>query len=176
MTLKDKIAECTNDSKKLHNLVNNFTTKSVDNPLPKANSDEELANMFADFLEDKILTIRPRFKDIPQYQSMPELVPKLHKFALMTEDQVELIVKSMKTKSCELDPIPAHLLKQLLPTVLPYIMRVINLSLSEGLFHEDWKTTIVRPLLKKVGLQLINSNYHPVSNLMFHSKLIEKCM
>ena len=35
MTLKDKIVECTNDSKKLHNLVNNLTTKSVDNPYQK---------------------------------------------------------------------------------------------------------------------------------------------
>ena len=156
--------------------MNNLIIKSVDNPLPKTNSDEELANMFADFFEEKILTIRQRFKDIPQYQSMPELVPELCKFAPMTEEQVELIVKSMKTKSCELDPIPTHLLKQLLPTVLPYITRVVNLSLSEGLFHEDWKTAIVRPLLKKVGLQSINSNYHPVSNLIFISKLNEKCM
>ena len=132
--------------------------------------------MFADFFEDQTLTIRQRFKDIPQYQSMPESVPKLCKFALMTEEQVELIVKSMKTKSCELDPISMHLLKQLLPTILPCITRVVNLSLSEGLFHEDGKTAIVRPLLMKVGLQLINSNYCPVSNLMFISKPIEKCM
>ena len=52
MTLKDKIAGCANDSKSLHNLVNNLNTKSVDNPLPKANLDEELAYMFADFFED----------------------------------------------------------------------------------------------------------------------------
>ena len=30
--------------------------------------------------------------------------------------------------------------------------------------------------LKKLGLQLINSNYRPVSNLTFLSKLIKKCM
>ena len=171
-TLRAKIAECANDSKELHNLINNLTTY----PLPPANSDEELANMFAKFFKNKILTIRQCFQDIPQYQSQPASVPKLWRFSPMTERQVELIVKNMKTKSCESDPIPTQILKQLLPTILPYIMRVVNLSLSEGCFHNDWKTAIVRPLPKKLGLQLINSNYHPVSNLMFISKLIEKCM
>ena len=35
---------------------------------------------------------------------------------------------------------------------------------------------IVQLLLKKVGLQLIMSNFRPVSNLSFISKIIEKCM
>ena len=39
-----------------------------------------------------------------------------------------------------------------------------------------WKTSIVRPLLKKAGLVLINKNYRPVSNLSFLSKLVECCV
>ena len=82
----------------------------------------------------------------------------------------------MKTKSCEQDSIPAEILKSMLPSVLPAIMRIVNLSLSEGLFHATWKTAMVKPLLKKLGLQLINANYRPVSNLKFLSKLVKKCM
>ena len=41
---------------------------------------------------------------------------------------------------------------------------------------ESWKTSIVKPLLKKVGLDLIFKNYRPVSNLKFLAKLVEKCM
>lgn len=34
----------------------------------------------------------------------------------------------------------------------------------------------MRPLLKKLGLELILANYRPVSNLTFMSKIIEYCM
>ena len=37
-------------------------------------------------------------------------------------------------------------------------------------------TAVVRPLPKRLGLQLILSNYRPVSNLTFVSKIIECCM
>ena len=39
----------------------------------------------------------------------------------------------------------------------------------------DRKTAIVRPLLKKIELELIHSNYRPVSNLPFLSKCLEQC-
>ena len=52
----------------------------------------------------------------------------------------------------------------------------MNLSLFHGVFTESWKTSIVKPLLKKVGLELIFKNYRPVSNLKFLAKLVEKCM
>ena len=94
----------------------------------------------------------------------------------MTEKQVELMVKNMKTKSYKQDSIPTDILKAMLPSVLSAIMKIVNLSLSEGLFHASWKTATVKPLLKKLGLQLINSNYRPVGNLKLLSKLIEKCM
>jgi hypothetical protein len=38
----------------------------------------------------------------------------------------------------------------------------------------NWKTAIIRPALKKPGLDLTPSNYRPVSNLGFLSKVLEK--
>ena len=38
------------------------------------------------------------------------------------------------------------------------------------------KTAIIRPLLKKPGLELMTKNYRPVRNLSFLSKLLEKCV
>ena len=46
--------------------------------------------------------------------------------------------------------------------------------MSEGVFPKKYKEAIVQPLLKKSGLELVLSNYIPVSNLSFISKLIEK--
>jgi len=47
--------------------------------------------------------------------------------------------------------------------------------LTTGIFPSDLKKAIVRPLLKKHNLDQNNlSNYRPVSNIPFMSKLLEK--
>ena len=38
---------------------------------------------------------------------------------------------------------------------------------------DTWKLALVRPLLKKVGLEPVPENYRPVSNLQYTSKLPE---
>ena len=82
----------------------------------------------------------------------------------------------MSSKSCELDAIPTTLLKQILPDVIRVITNIVNISLTTGAFSLSWKTAVICPLLKKVGLDLISKNYRPVSNLCFLSKVVEKCM
>ena len=63
-----------------------------------------------------------------------------------------------------------------MPKAIPLITKIVNVSLGEGLFIHNWKTAVVRPLLRKQGLEVINSKFRPVSNLSFLSKVIEWCM
>ena len=84
------------------------------------------------------------------------------------------IVKGQATKNCVLDPIPTALLKESLHEMLPALTKLINLSLMQGIFIGHWKTAIIRPLVKKTGLELIMT-FHPVSNLSFLSKLLQCC-
>ena len=42
-----------------------------------------------------------------------------------------------------------------------------------GVFLQDLKEALVRPLLKKANLDLIDKNYRPVSNLEFMDRTIE---
>ena len=79
----------------------------------------------------------------------------------------------MQTKSCELNPIHTHILKRVLPTLIPLITHIVNAWLTSACFCEEWKTSVVKPLLKKKGLDPQEKNYHPVSNLPFFSKLVE---
>ena len=81
----------------------------------------------------------------------------------------------MPPKCCELNVIQPTLLKKLLPYIIKPITYLIHTSLSNGVFAANWKTAIIRPLLKKPGLELMTKNYRPVSNLSFLSKLLEKC-
>ena len=82
----------------------------------------------------------------------------------------------MKSKTCELDDLPTNILKRILPRVSPLITKIVNASLNNGEFSTKWKTGVVISLIKKVSLQLIKSNFRPVSNLAFISKIVEQAM
>ena len=126
--------------------------------------------------EDKILQIRKVLETTPPYMAEQQAVPRLTRLAPMTEEEVHKVIVSLITKSCELDTMPTDILKKMMPVVLPLITKIVNHSLTQGDFCRSWKTAVVQPLLKKLGLQLIHSNYRPVSNLTFISKVIERCM
>ena len=94
----------------------------------------------------------------------------------MCNDEVLSVIKSMAAKTCGSDPLPSSLFKDLAPHIIDTITELVNTSLTECIFVNNWKTAIIKPLLKKLGLELIAKNYHLVSNLPFMSKLVEKCM
>ncbi|XP_064653237.1 uncharacterized protein LOC135503563 [Lineus longissimus] len=54
------------------------------------------------------------------------------------------------------------------------IARIVNLSLQDARVPTEWKCALVSPLLKKAGLDRTFSNFRPVSNLAFVSKLVER--
>ena len=56
------------------------------------------------------------------------------------------------------------------------LTNIINGSFQSGVFPEICKTAVVKPLIKKCGLDRnILKNYRPVSNCSFLDKLLEKC-
>ena len=97
-------------------------------------------------------------------------------FRLLSDDEVSAIVKKSPTKTCEADPIPTTLLKDVLPNILPLSREIVNKSLQTGTFLEDLNVALVRPLLKKTNLDLVEKNYRPVSDLQYIGKLIERAV
>ena len=78
-------------------------------------------------------------------------------------------------KACALDPLPVSIMRQCYSSLVPVFRRVINLSLSSGLRPKELKVALLLPLLKKLNADFEQfSNFRPVSNLKFLSKLIEK--
>ena len=62
-----------------------------------------------------------------------------------------------------------------IPFPFHYVTDIVNMSLRDSLMPKSLKTALIRPLLKKTGLDRdILKNYRPVSNLTFISKVIEK--
>ena len=152
--------------------MSNLTTKQAEQEWPTHTSNEELAESFASHFQGKIDKIRDLLKNKPVYSLEDQEAPELKCFTPMTQDKVSKVISGLKSKSCELDPIPTTVFKVMLPKILPLITKIVNESLGDGAFCREWKTTVVRPLLKKLGLELIFPNYRPVSNLTFISKVI----
>ena len=150
-SIQQKIEDSRNDTKKLHRLVTHLRGTEPQNPLPDddSNNDKDLANSFIDFFLSKIEKICEMFVGIEAYNPEINSIPKLCQLTPMTESEVKTIIMAMKSKSCETDPIPTHIFKQLLPSVIPTVTKIVNLSLSEGEFCHMWKVAVVRPLLKK---------------------------
>ena len=145
-----------------------------EDPLPECENDEELANRFANFFVDKIQKIRDDLDSYPLYdRPVCDMTFDMDAFYEIDGNMVKKVITKLQMKSCELDIIPTYILKDNIEKFLPKVMKIVNLSLAEEKFDQSWKTAILKPLLKKKGLDLINSNYHPVSNLSFISKIVE---
>ncbi len=97
-------------------------------------------------------------------------------FESLTQEQVRKFIVKSPCKSCSLDPIPTALLRECLDLLLPVITDIVNMSLSNGSFPDEYKLALVTPLLKKLGLEIIFPSFRPVSNLQFLSKLTERAV
>ena len=172
--IKEKIDDCQKDTKKLYKLVVYLTGTATENPLPPGKTDNQLAEDFAKFFMNKIQTIRDNLADHPLYKPEPTNIQKLDTFKKPSTEDVRKLINKMKMKSCELDVLPTHILKEMLDYLLPTIIKIINMSLTQGIFIDKWKNALDRPLLKKKGVELILKSYQLVSNLSFLSKVVER--
>ena len=152
--------------------------------LPSGLSNSDLAERFSDFFISKLTKIRQaldnsncnhEFSASASHSLQSSKPAGFHTFSSVTYGDVDRVIKNLANKSCELDPWPTWLLRQNLDIVVCNITNIVNLSILQGTFPTCLKHALVRPLLKKKGLQSDNlANYRPVSNLAFLGKVIEK--
>ena len=179
----NEVKECGGDLKRLYKLITKLTQGDKPTPYPESESDASLCDDFAKFFTEKIDKIMNDIEEVVQAECIPAMCQyppgdtascQLSSFTPLSTAEVRELINKSKTKSCMLDPIPTALLKLCIDELLHPITDIVNSSLQEGIFPENWKTAIVMPLLKKTGLDLIFKNYRPVSNLSFVSKVTER--
>ena len=59
------------------------------------------------------------------------------------------MTSSLKNSASGHDGINAHVLKNVINEIIEYLIYLINLSLSQGVFPDGLKTAIVTPVYKK---------------------------
>ena len=176
------INENKSDSKVLFNTIDRMLHRTPQNHYPSCGSPKELCDKFADFFCDKIVTIRNQLDtlsttDAPAFPLIDDAIItcELSEFSPTSEDELSGLAKKIAAKSCSLDPVPASLLRYCIDDILPIIKSVVNLSFNSASMPISMKNAVLSPLLKKPSLDFeIFSNFRPVSNLKFLSKVIEK--
>ena len=177
----------TNNPSTLFKTVSKLWNKTENRCLPEHNGDlKALANDFNNFFVEKVEKIHDSFShtshplplkttDAHSNDENNHLnFDPLHTFKLATLDELKDIASDMIIKTSFDDPLPASVLKPSLDTVLPYMLELVNTSLSTGNIS-GLKESTITPLLKKIGLDLNkHTHYRPLFNLQFLSKLIEK--
>ena len=126
-----------------------ITGSQPSNPLPNPIS-ESIAEEFANYFIDKINKICSDLDKHGIYKpSHMSVNQKLSNFKPMTNDHVIRIINSMTTKTCESDPINTTIFKKVAHFIIDEITAIINISLLDGVFANQWKNAIVHPLLKR---------------------------
>uniref|UniRef100_A0A3B3HT49 Reverse transcriptase domain-containing protein n=1 Tax=Oryzias latipes TaxID=8090 RepID=A0A3B3HT49_ORYLA len=173
-----KINSNTGNSKQLFSTIHSLLKPPT---LTHSDASVSSCDRFKDFFTNKISSIKSNFlptTTIPtssENTTVPTAPRPLSEFTPTTQKEVEAILRTMKSSTCSLDPLPTALIKDNISIISPIIATIINQSLQAGHVPLALKTAIIRPHLKKPALDPDNlANYRPISNLPFLSKVLEK--
>ena len=187
---EDKFKAESGNIKNTYKIFNHLMNKTYQKTqLPNGDNDEIIANHILSHFKDKVKHIHDNIykQNIAENYNVQNCIPtsmrhsplknKLYVFKPLTNTQIAEIIKSMHVTSCELDQIPTSLLISCLDELLDIISYIANQSIMTGKDPISLKEAIVKPSLKGFNLDSDDlSNYRPISNLKFLSKIIEKCV
>jgi len=84
-------------------------------------------------------------------------------------------VSQMKATTSIVDPVPTCLFKACFSCFGHVVLSIVNYSLCSGVVPAAFKIAAVTPVPKKMNVELDNfHNYHPISNLPFLAKILER--
>jgi hypothetical protein len=104
--------------------------------------------------------------------------PQFVNFKCVNFFYMKHLLRTSPSKSSGLDPIPTWLLRRCSECFLSLLPRMVNSAiLVQHGMPPQYKTSCVTPLVKKKKSDINDfTNYRPVSNLPFVSKLIERAI
>jgi hypothetical protein len=155
------------------------------NVTDKTRTDQENSHLCRDFIKffvSKIdslkLNIAAKLAALPHCPAFfepPSLNLLTSSLPPVTPAEVLRLLSSLPAKSSPVDHIPPSLIKSCSAVFSELISVLANLSFREGHFPTVFKHASVTPLLKKPSLdKSLPSNYRPISNLHFISKILER--
>ena len=176
----DLVKSQSHNPRQLWETINSLSGNVKSKVLPDHENISTLVNDFNLFFTNKVNQIRSNIgmpdEANDQALDIPHNATNLSIFSEVKEADISHIMMHSPAKSCSLDPIPTHVLLKCESIVSP-LTKLINLSLSTGVVPNSFKHALVTPLIKNAKLESnLMSSYRPISNLMYTSKLLERCV
>ncbi len=114
-------------------------------------------------------------QSVSDIKERPQSSAKWSNFQPVTISACKYIIEHLRPTVCPYDVMQARFLKQVVHIVGSDVSNLVNLSLSTGIVPDSLKYALITAILKKPNSDtLIFSNFRPVSNLSFMSKILEK--
>ena len=123
--------------------------------------------------------IKSEEKEDPITKLKKELNGKVLEFDIKTvsEEEVRNIIKQLKSKkSSGPDGISAEMIKLAGPSIIQPLTYIINRSIEESTFPDEWKRAIVHPIFKNKGSDNEMKQYRPVSLLAVPGMILERAV
>ena len=183
-----KIGECNkNDLKNTWKLINSLTGHSsmskhineieVDDKTFR--DDKNISEAFNEFFTN----IGPKLasevtnmtiNSVETYlENNESIIPSFRFMPIPVENVLKTLRQLNISKGAGLDKIPAKMLRIAADIIAPSLTYIFNLSISTGVFVDDWKDARVTPIYKE-GDRRNLGNYRPISILPIVSKVFEK--
>lgn len=173
----NRINNSDNKNKCMWSIHNEITGKLKTSDTMVSGNAEDISNNYNDYL----LKVVPELMNnhIRQMEWHSNFQKNNNIFRLKPVSTEEILKFNQKIKnkhSSGDDEIPTNLIKLSVPVIVDVICYIINNSLNEGIFPEQLKLSLIKPLYKNKGNAEILNNYRPISLLPGFSKLFEIAM
>ena len=125
------------------------------NKFPSLISSEKLPDEFANFFKTKIDNIHKSLQsnsNICHNENIAFDGIPFDQFVLVSPDLIRVLIQSLNSTTCTLDPISTSVLKQCSSGVTCSIASIVNKSLESSTVPPDLKKAIISPLLTKQNL------------------------
>ena len=168
--------------KETYKTLNKITHSQSDRKCMSSSDPQQTANSLNTFFVQKVVNIRnslpPSSFEVPTSETVEHsdthTVSELSSFSPTCYEELRRIVDVHGIKLGPGDPLPLHLMKKHIDVLLPYLVTLVNLSLSTA-SCDGIKESHITPILKALSLDSEEfKNFRPVSILSFVSKLTER--
>lgn len=93
-------------------------------------------------------------------------------FSIVTPAELSRAVLFARDTSAGTDSLHIRAVREMLPSVLPHILELVNYSRQSSVFPARWKLAVIRPI-PKISAPEVASDYRPISLLCALSKVLE---
>ena len=142
------------------------------NDIPESLADPNKIN---DYYVNGVPKLIPNEAQVIQYLNNRKPGVDIFNFQMVTDIEVNEILRNIKSTATGLDGLSINLLILACPHIIPYVTHIVNCYIEQKVFPDCWKFSAVVPI-PKVSNPSEYNDLRPISILPTLSKVLERIM